>query len=411
MNILYICHRIPYPPDKGDKIRSYHQVIELSRRHRVHVACLIDSREDFAHVAALRKKCASVDAAPRGRFGSMLRAGLALLTGESLSVAAFRSSALRRAIERRTEHERPDAVLVYSSAMAPYASGLNGAARVLDLVDVDSEKWRDMAGRVSFPLSWIYRVEADRLARAEASYAARFDRAILISDQEEKVFRERGGEGAVDVLPNGVDLDYFQPGGHSRKDSGCRILFVGVMDYWPNVDAVISFCDNTMPHILRELPDATFTIVGRDPVHRVRSLASRPGVTITGTVPDVRPYLAQATVAVAPFRVARGIQNKVLEAMASGVPVVATAVGAQGLSLGPDDGVFVSDDPAVQAGEIVKLARERAYWERRSVEGRRFVERMHRWDEHGAALDRMLEEIMQARRKPSRASAEQGAGA
>lgn len=411
MNILYICHRIPYPPDKGDKIRSYHQVVELSRRHRVHVACLIDAREDFAHVEALRKECASVDAAPRGALGSALRAALALLTGGSLSVAAFRSSALRRAIERRAERDRPDAVVVFSSAMAPYASPLNGTPRVLDLVDVDSEKWRDMAERSSFPLSWIYRVEAARLAREEARYAAGFDRALLVSDQEAALFRERGGDGSIEVIANGVDLDYFTPRApRSPGERSCGVVFVGVMDYWPNVDAVITFCDHVLPRIAHVIPDVTFTIVGRNPVNRVTALARRPGVTVTGTVPDVRPHLAGATVAVAPFRVARGIQNKVLEAMASGVPVVASRVGAQGMRIGPDDGVFVSDDPEAQAGEIVKLARDHAHWARRSGEGRRFVERAHRWDEHGAALNRLLEEIRRPAAKDSLAPAARGGG-
>jgi sugar transferase (PEP-CTERM/EpsH1 system associated) len=411
MNILYICHRIPYPPDKGDKIRSYHQVVELSRRHRVHVACLVDAREDFVHVEALRKKCASVDAAPRGALGSAIRAALALLTGESLSVAAFRSSALRRAIEKRTERDRPDAVVVFSSAMAPYASGWNGTPRVLDLVDVDSEKWRDMAAHASFPLSWIYRIEAGRLAREEARYAARFDRAILVSDLEAALFRERGGEGSIQVLVSGVDLDYYTPRPpRGPEEGGCRIVFVGVMDYWPNVDAVATFCDHVLPRIAEVIPDATFTIVGRNPVRRVRDLARRPGVTVTGTVPDVRPHLADATVAVAPFRVARGVQNKVLEAMASGVPVVSTRLGVQGVRLGPEDGVIVADDPGDQAREIVTLAQDRATWTRRSAEGRRFVERFHRWDDHGAALNRLLEEIHRPNAEGALAAASRGGG-
>ena len=395
MNILYICHRIPYPPDKGDKIRSYHQVVELSRRHRVHVACLVDAREDFAHVEALRERCASVEVAPRGALGSALRALGALLSGGSLSVAAFRSGALHRAIARRVERDRPDAVVVFSSAMAPYAlQQAAGTPRVLDLVDVDSEKWRDMAERTGFPLSWVYRVEADRLGREEARYAARFDRTILVSHQEAALFRERGGNGSVLVVPNGVDFEYFRPRApRTEADRSCRIVFVGVMDYWPNLDAATYFCDDILPVIQRSIPETTFTIVGRNPTARVQALARRRGVTVTGTVPDVRPYLADATVAVAPFRVARGIQNKVLEALASGVPVVSTSVGVQGMALESDSGVFVADDPGAQAAEIVKLARDHAHWIRRSREGRQFVERSHRWEDHGTSLNRVLEEI------------------
>lgn len=395
MKVLYICHRIPYPPDKGDKIRSFHQVEELSRRHSVHLACLVDAKEDWPHVQTLRDRCASVDVAYRDRLGSLVRAGTALLTGKSLSVAAFQSGSLRKAIEERLERDPPDAILVFSSSMAPYATST--VPKILDLVDVDSEKWRMYADSLPPPLSWVFRLEADRLSREEARFSSRFHRTVLISEREAALFRERGGNGVVEVIPNGVDLHYFTPrAGRQAGEAEANVVFVGVMDYYPNIDAAYFFCNSILPAIHKTLPEARLYLVGRNPTRRVLALGKRPGVVVTGTVPDVRPYLARATVAVAPFRIARGIQNKVLEAMAAGVPVVGTSSGFQGIPVGAEDGATVEDDPRGFAEEVVRLVRDRELWTRRAGQARRYVERSHRWEEHGERLHALLEEIVAA---------------
>jgi sugar transferase (PEP-CTERM/EpsH1 system associated) len=394
VNILYLCHRIPFPPDKGDKIRSYHQIEALGARHCVHVATFVDSAEDEPNIARLRERCASLSVARRTHVDSSIAAGMALLTGSSLSVGAFSSSALRRAVGRVLSEKGIDAVFVFSSAMAPYAEGVT-LPRILDFVDVDSEKWRAYAGRSRGPMRWVYGLEADRLLRHDIAAAARFDQSIFISAAEANLFRARGGEGRITILSNGVDTGYYRPSPSAAP--GLGIVFVGMMNYPPNVDAVIWFVREVFPLVRASIPDATFTIVGRDPSPGVRNLAEVPGVRVTGSVPDVRPFLADAQLAVAPFRVSRGLQNKILEAMASGLPVVGTSLAFQGIPATEEDGVVVADDPKAFAGAVaeVLLDPERRI---RGARARCYVEQRHRWAEHGAVLDTLLNEAVERHR-------------
>jgi sugar transferase (PEP-CTERM/EpsH1 system associated) len=389
VNILYLCHRIPYPPDKGDKIRSFPQVRHLGERHRVALVCFVDDPADLAHVAALRQWCVSVDAIVRS--GRMARlAGLrGLLDGRAISVAAFDSGRLRRAVESRIGDA--DVVTAYSSVMAQYVSREAGLPRLMDFVDADSEKWRLYASRSAWPTSWIYTRETDRLGHFEEAVARDWEHSVFVSEREAQVVRARAPGRPITVLGNGVDLSFFTPHeGPEDPGRGRRIVFTGAMDYFPNVDGVRHFCDEILPRIRIAIPEARFAIVGRNPAPGVRRLASRAGVEVTGTVPDVRPFLRGAAVAVAPLRVARGAQNKTLEAMASGLPVVCSAAVADGLGVGEPAGVDVADDPGNFASRVVALLEDP---ERRRVAGARaraYVERNHRWEDHCAGLEALL---------------------
>jgi len=407
VNILYLCHRIPYPPNKGDKIRSFHQLQHLSRNHRLHVACLIDAEEDRAHVAALRPYCASLDAVWRGGVGANLRAARALFGKGSLSVAAFHSPDLERRIERILRSEAIDVAIVFSSQMGQYAPPQAGVPTVVDYIDVDSEKWRVYAERKPWPLSWLYRIEADRLQRYEWELARTHDESVFVAENEADVFRRSAAGVRARAIPNGVDLEYFTrpAGGPERaKSAGDHaIVFVGMMDYFPNIDAVSYFAEEIFPLVLEETPAALFRIVGRNPGKRVRDLARRRNVEVVGSVPDVRPYLADAAVSVAPFRIARGLQNKVLEAMAMEVPVVGTKIALQGIEDGPDDGVRVEDNPVAFAHAVTAFLRDPGARREAGRRGRKFVERHHRWQDHGIALEALLSEVVErhARALPS----------
>lgn len=391
MNILYLCHRIPYPPDKGDKIRSFHQIRELSKRHTVHLACLVDDPADLKHVAALKKYCASVEAVYRNKVAARGLALLALFTGRSLSVAAFYSKELKRRIDEKIRTERLDRIFVFCSSMGGYIADISHLPKVIDFVDVDSEKWRRYAEFHPFPISWIYRQEAGRLARYEAEMARRFDRSIFVSEKEADLFRQQVSDCSISVIPNGVDLEYFRPG--VKKASGDRVIvFTGAMDYFPNVDAVRYFCAEVLPRIREAFPGVLFYIVGRNPVSSVKELGVPGRVIVTGTVPDVRPYLAKAAVAVAPFRIARGIQNKILEAMAMGVPVVGTATAFQAFEEKEGVGLRFADDPEAFAQEVILLLRDPALRARLGLQARSFVERLYRWQDHGERLGSLLQE-------------------
>jgi len=389
MRILYLAHRVPYPPDKGEKIRAYHQLAYLAGRHTLHLAALADTPDDVEHAKALSPLCATVDVVYRSRRTAQLHALAAIPTGRSLSVAAFDSGALRRRVRERLSANRPDAIVAYTCPMATYVADVTGIPRLLDFVDLDSEKYRAYAARLRFPQSFVYGLEAGRLSRVEIDMARRFEAATFVSEAEAALLRPHVPGKTIRVLPMGVDLDYFRPGGE-RPTPGCNIVFTGVMDYFPNVDAVRHFAIDIMPVLRRLEPTATFTIVGRRPSPAVRELERREGIRVTGEVSDVRPYFEGARAAVAPFRIARGVQSKVLEAMAMGVPVVAAPIALQGLPVGEEDGVRRAADPEAFASALHALFRDDALWLKESRAARRYVEVRHQWGEAGRQLEAML---------------------
>ena len=394
MNILYIAHRIPYPPNKGDKLRSFHQICHLSTRHSVHLACLVDDQEDLQHIRTLEKYCASVDAVYRDKTVARVLAALALFTNQPLSVASFYSKKLEAKIARRLRSQKFDRIFVFSSAMAWYVRDVSHIPKIMDFVDVDSEKWRLYAAYHPFPRSWIYRLEANRLAQYEQQVARIFDHSLFVSEKEADLYKRLATDRPISVIPNGVDLDYYAPSGNtSSSPNRLVIVFTGSMDYFPNVDAVRYFCKEIFPMIQAALPEVTFYIVGRNPTRQVKTLGRQRGVIITGSVSDVRPYLASARVAIAPFRLARGVQNKVLEAMAMGLPVVGTSQAFQGIQATLADGIRIADDPKGFAQEVLTLLKDSEFHRRCSLQAREYVKRCHRWQEHGARLELLLQAI------------------
>ncbi|MEK7317421.1 MAG: TIGR03087 family PEP-CTERM/XrtA system glycosyltransferase [Candidatus Eisenbacteria bacterium] len=394
MKILFLCQRVPYPPTKGEKIRAYHHLTQLARRHEVHLACLADKGVDEEHVAYLRQRCASVDVVYRSPWGARILALAAIVTGRPLSVAAFASRELRRLVGERLRVSRPDLVFAYSSAMAPYAEGIDGMPRAIDFVDADSEKWRSYGRVRPFPQSALYALEAERLACYEGRVATDFDASFFVSDAEAKIVQRRTSRKDVRVLPMGVDLEYFQPIPDREPPRAPRIVFTGVMGYYPNVDAATYFARDVLPLIRASVPEARFLIVGRDPAAEVRRLGRLPGVEVTGTVPDVRPYLAEAAMAVAPFRIARGVQSKVLEAMASGLPVVGTRLAFQGLMAREEDGVRMADTPEALAQVSAALLLDATSQRSLGRAARLYVERHHHWERLGEQLDRILSALV-----------------
>lgn len=396
MNILYLAHRIPYPPNKGEKIRAFHQIQHLARNHKVHLCSFVDDPSDLPHGETLGAYCASVDIVYRSNTLTPLLVTLALLKRLPLSVALFARKSFKRKVLQKLATERFDCIAVSSSSMAQYAAFVATVPKVIDFVDVDSEKWRLYAQHRSFPLSFIYRLEAERLARYEEQTAQAFDRCVLISEEERRLFQVRVNGRPVSVISNGVDLEYFSPTGSTTPQvTPPTIVFTGVMDYFPNVDAVQYFCREIFPLVRKGEPQAQFYIVGRSPTRQVRALATLPNVIVTGTVPDVRPYLARATVTVAPFRLARGVQNKVLEAMATGLPVIGTSQAFEGIAATEQDGIRIANDPQSFAQHLTTFLRGDATLRRQArQQARSYVERHHRWEEQGVKLERLLEEVV-----------------
>ncbi|HEX2117507.1 MAG TPA: TIGR03087 family PEP-CTERM/XrtA system glycosyltransferase, partial [Alphaproteobacteria bacterium] len=336
-DLLFLAHRIPYPPNKGDKIRSWNFLRHLAQHRRVHLGCFIDDPADREHISVLRDICGEchfVELQPRL---SRLLSARGLLTGAPLTLPYYASFALTSWVRDVVARYRPQQLFFYSSAVAQFdAPTPYPARRVIDFVDVDSQKWAEYADRQRWPLSWVYAREGRTLLRFERETAQRMDASLFVSPAETRLFANLAPECAGKLHPvnNGVDTDYFSPERpyETPFPAGTRALvFTGAMDYWPNIDAVVHFAETVLPRVRNAVPDASFWIVGSNPAPAVSALAARPGVVITGRVPDVRPYLAHAAAVVAPLRIARGIQNKVLEAMAMAKTVIATPQAAEGI--------------------------------------------------------------------------------
>lgn len=391
--LLFLCHRLPYPPDKGDKIRSFHILRELATRYRVHLGTFIDDPADRAHLPALQALCASVHAVPIDPRWRRLASLPALWRGEALGLAYYRDASLAGWVAALRRAERPQQVLVFSSTMAQYVAGDEWAdvRRVIDFVDVDSAKWAAYAAQKPWPMSFIYGREARCLRAVETAIAERFDASVFVTGAEASLFcaTTRIAAARVHAVENGVDLEYFAPSAARASPYPVATpvaVFTGAMDYWANIDGVNWFAHAIWPAVRRAVPEAQFWIVGARPGPVVRQLAALPGVVVTGRVPDTRPYLQHARVAVAPLRIARGVQNKVLEAMAMGTPVVATPAACAGLGADAPPCARATADPAAFAAQVI------AALDHPPVEvGRAYVDAHHQWSRNLARLADLLE--------------------
>jgi sugar transferase (PEP-CTERM/EpsH1 system associated) len=399
-DLLFLAHRIPYPPDKGDKIRSWHILERLAKRYRVHLGCAIDDPRDHAHTAMLRALCADCCFVDLNPTVAKARSLTGLLAGGPLTLPYYYDRKLAAWADAVIARQRPQRVFVYSSAMAQYAeAALGGATRaVIDFCDVDSEKWREYAAKIRGPKAWIYRREADKLLAFERRMAARFDYSLFVSAAEAALFRRLAPEvaGRVGHVDNGVDCDNFSPDRRYENPfpaDSRAVVFTGAMDYWPNAGAVKFYAEAVLPRVRQRAPGTRFVIVGSNPTAAVRALAALPGVEVTGRVPDVRPYLAHAALVVVPLQIARGVQNKLLEAMAMAKAVVASSKAAAGVGAIPANALLVADtaaDFAAATLAVMEPGRAPAI----GAAARRFVLEHFGWR---ANLDR-LEDILEGQR-------------
>lgn len=393
--ILVLCHRLPYPPDKGDRIRSYHLLRHLAQGGwRIHLAALADHSRDLANQERLRPMCASLAVEPRSGWGRYL-SPLGALRGTSMSVECFRNRRLQRHVDQVLATEHVDAVLAVCSPMAEYvlaSPGLLPRTMVLDLVDVDSQKWRAYAEQDRGPGRWLYGLEARLLGRYERLAGQAFGNVVLVSEAEADLFRSLNGDGCkVLSISNGVDLRYFSPDNRPEPVVPGRIVFCGAMDYPPNIDAVTWFANEVFPLVRAKLPESEFVIVGANPVPRVRSLAELANVRVTGPVKDVRPYVASAALSVAPLRLARGLQNKVLEAMAMAKAVLATPQAFEGIEAEPGRDLAVARDSAMDfAKAALGLLGDPQAARTMGSRARRQVEKNYSWEARLAPLTRLL---------------------
>jgi sugar transferase (PEP-CTERM/EpsH1 system associated) len=348
------------------------------------------SDEARAALAESCEKLAIIPQSPMRRFRMLW----SLAMGRTASEGAFYSRPLRRILKGWCGTHRYRACIVSASSMTPYLGmpGLRDLPAIVDMVDVDSQKWHDYAASGRPPKSWLYGLEGRRLRRLESELPGRARAVTLVSDAEAAIYRPFARPGRIEVITNGVDLDYFYP--RDEPESGC--VFVGALDYWPNVDGICWFCREIWPEIHRRNSAALLSIVGRRPVAAIRRLASCPGVEIIGQVADVRTYYARVAIVVAPLRIARGVQNKLLESLAMKKALVASPTTLAGLKAEPGVHLLKANEPKEWQETILRLLADPPSRKQLGEAGRRFVEEHHHWDRCLEPLGRLLNEVTSA---------------
>ncbi len=395
--LMFLAHRIPYPPNKGDKIRSFNLLKHLARHYRVHLGTFVDDSHDWRYLPEVKAMCGETCFVALDPAWARLRSLLGLITGEPLTLPYYRSAALQAWVDRLLAGGSVMRVLVFSSAMAQYVDRkLPGIRRVLDFVDMDSDKWNQYAAECRWPLNWIYRREARQLFRHERRLTNEFEASLFVSESEARLFMRHAPEAAARVgfAENGVDTDYFSlardyPNPYATEEK--VLVFTGAMDYRANVDAVTWFAHEVFPPIRAQIRAARFYIVGARPTKEVRRLAAMPGVCVTGAVHDIRPYLAHARAAVAPLRIARGVQNKVLEAMAMARPVLTSPQAMDGIRACPELEALVTDTPQAMARQAIALLSAADDIDH-GWRGRDWVLRHYNWTTNLHRIEQMLED-------------------
>lgn len=386
--ILYVASRVPFPPNKGEKIRTFRCLDHLAANHDVYCAFFTDGPEDNAHVESLRQWCAGIAPIPRPDRPTLLATLDLLARRHSVSMAAHRSEELAAAITGWRNSIDFDIAIAFSAFMAPYALAAGARRGVLDLCDCDSEKWRDYAARSRWPISSFWSTESELLRETESRLIGQFDATIVINERERFALCDGAGGIPVHVVPNGVERPAISPPPASAI--GPIVTFIGAMDYRPNIDGVCWFASKVWPRIHRANPDALFLIAGHRPTPAVQKLMHRPGVRVLGAFESLDELLTKTRVIVAPLRIARGMQNKVLEAMAWRRPVVATTAVGAGLCAAHGERLLTSDEPGVMAEQVIALLRDGRQADAVAERGYRYVTAFHRWPEHLAAFERVV---------------------
>ncbi len=400
-SLLFLAHRIPYPPNKGDKIRSFNILKHLSRHYRIHLGCFVDDHHDLRYLEELEPYCEEIFHIPLVKLSALIKGTSCFLSGKPLTLPYFHAAKMQRWVSQTTQQNHITKAFVFSSSMAQYleTSETQRLRRVIDFVDVDSNKWLQYAAKKTYLSKWFFKREHRTLFNYETLVTEQFDASLFVSEDETNFFCQQittSLHHKVHTIRNGVDLDYFTPAADLREpeiriDPACpTLVFTGAMDYWANEDAVVWFVEQAWPHIKTSLPNCRFYIVGGNPSATVKALQNTLDVTVTGRVEDVRPYLHQATLVVAPLQIARGIQNKVLEAMAMAKPIVATTLAMEGIG---NPGAMLSsitDTPEDFAAAVIDLVKHQDQY-RQGQKNRAWVEQNFSWEQSLSPLKQLLD--------------------
>ncbi|MCP4266167.1 MAG: TIGR03087 family PEP-CTERM/XrtA system glycosyltransferase [Candidatus Brocadiaceae bacterium] len=358
--LLFLCHRIPFPPNKGDKIRSFHLLEYLSSKYAVYLGCFIDNMDDEKYIIELDNYCEESFTININPTSAKIMSLMGLFHGEPLTLPYYKNSRMQEWVDNLINTTNPSNILVFSSAMAQYIRFNENTDKnvVVDFVDVDSDKWKQYSVDKIFPLNWLYKREATKLLKYEKYIANRADYSFFVSSCEANYFTkliDNTDKNKIDYFNNGVNIDHFNLSSEYPipfEQDEKNIVFTGAMDYWPNIDAACWFVEDIYPLLKSKIDNIHFYIVGSSPVEKIIELGKINDITVTGTVEDIRPYIYHADVIVAPMRIARGVQNKVLEGMSMAKTVITTSKGLEGIDAEIDIDVFVTDDSEAFADKI-----------------------------------------------------------
>jgi sugar transferase (PEP-CTERM/EpsH1 system associated) len=388
MKILFVCHRFPFPPKRGGKIRPFNMVKHLSRTHEVTVASLVRSEQEAREGHGLKEHCHRYLMERVRGPAALVRMLYRLPTSHPSSMGYFYSPRLASRIRQELRSKAYDLIFVHCSSVAPYVADATSIPKILDFGDMDSQKWLTYGEFKRFPVSLGYYYEGLKLQLAETRLARQFDCCTCTTRAELKTLDGLLTARKTDWFPNGVDSEAFQPDGTPYDPD--TICFVGRMDYYPNQECMFDFCANTLPLIRDRHSNVKLLIVGADPSRQVRRLEAIPGVTVTGSVPEVQPHVRRAALTIAPLNIARGTQNKIIESLAMGVPAVCSKLAAGGVDAVPGKHLLVAGDPGEYADAIVRLLNDPAERKRYSEAGRERVLSHHSWESSMRQLDRII---------------------
>jgi sugar transferase (PEP-CTERM/EpsH1 system associated) len=388
VKVLYVCHRFPYPPKRGGKIRPFNMIRHLSASHEVTVASLVRSDAEAAEAKGIAPFCAEFHMARVRNAVQAVRMAARLPTTVPSSMGFFYSSALATTIRRLLRERRFDLIFVHCSSVAKYVAHVRDTPKILDFGDMDSQKWLEYARYKPFPLKLGYWLEGVKLRAEERRLAAAFDLCTATTRGEWETLRSYGVETPTDWFPNGVDSEFFAPGTEPYDPD--TICFVGRMDYYPNQKCMLEFCARMWPLLRARRPGLKLLIVGADPSPAIRRLGEIDGVTVTGSVPDVRPYVRRSALMVAPLDIARGTQNKLLEAMAMGVPVVTSHVAARGVDAIPGEHLLAASTAEDYRDAVLRIVGDRAQRARLAAAGRARMISHHAWPSSMRRLDAIV---------------------
>ncbi len=393
--ILFLAHRIPYPPNKGDKIRSWHFLEYLMERHEIHLGFFIDDPADLEHVDFLQKRSASLHFSFASPLKQKLFSLKGFLTGTSLTENAYPSSGMRSFVANLIDTNQVDAVFLYSAATYRFLpKNMKGVPIITDFVDVDSAKWEAYAANNSWPMSLIFRREGAKLAAFEAHVADRSLASVLVSKDEAALMRNRlsnrqQNAGKILGITNGVNAKAFSPEKYSTTSTKGRLIFTGAMDYAPNIEAVVWFVENVFHRVKLEHPHVELVIAGKPVAPDVQRLDAHDGVNVIGAVDDMAETIAGASIVIAPLLTARGIQNKVLEGMAMAKPVIATRAANEGINAPDRAAIWIANDPDGFAEAVAALLEPTAA-KQLGVAARNFVMDNFSWSKSCRAIEALL---------------------